>query len=411
MNGETERRKRLLQKIAVKQAAENSLAAELEQRHDFIPELAYFLKLLNFSGEEAAKRSGRPLALLLCLQAPLELIHAAGFQPFKIFSGSLAAGQLVGSQLPTLMCPMLRSTLGALKLGANFENWPLIAPTTCDWVVKMPDMMELLAIKRTPKLHWLELPHLKDAASSQNRWLEEIYGLKKFLEKNSALKIKRQNLKQSIDLYQKAWQAFISLSFLKREGRLAAIWFLLAANTFFMDSVENWTHAAQKLAQALSGQILPDVKPGRVFLAGSPIFFPNLKIFNLLEEAGLNAVADDLCSSERLFPGAINAQDHSEAGLMTALAERYHQGCLCPTFADNQRRLGNILNQAQGSLFKGVVFHVLKGCHPYDLESFTLEAALKKRGLKFIKVESDYSQEDAKNILTRLEAFKNNLEN
>ena len=149
---------------------------------------------------------------------------------------------------------------------------------------------------------------------------------------------------------------------------------------------------------------------GRVFLAGSPIFFPNFKLPDLLEEAGLYVVGDDLCSSERLFPGGVKYKDNSEFGVMSALAQRYHQGCLCPTFADNDRRVNNILGAVGADAFDGVVFHVLKGCHPYDLESFSLEPVLKERGLKFIRLETDYSAEDNQNLLTRLEAFRHNLE-
>lgn len=150
---------------------------------------------------------------------------------------------------------------------------------------------------------------------------------------------------------------------------------------------------------------------GRIFLAGSPIYFPNFKLPHLLEEAGLAVTADDLCSSERLFPTNVAVDEPSETGLLRSLAENYHQGCLCPTFGDNERRANNILGAVSGSGLKGVVFHVLKGCHPYDLESLALEESLKRAGLKFIKLETDYTAEDGRTLLTRLEAFGNNLGN
>jgi benzoyl-CoA reductase/2-hydroxyglutaryl-CoA dehydratase subunit BcrC/BadD/HgdB len=67
------------------------------------------------------------------------------------------------------------------------------------------------------------------------------------------------------------------------------------------------------------------------------------------------------------------------------------------------------LEALPGTEFKGVVFHVLKGCHPYDLESFGLEMPLKEAGLRFLRVETDYTSEDVQNILTRLEAFSRTL--
>lgn len=194
---------------------------------------------------------------------------------------------------------------------------------------------------------------------------------------------------------------------LRLEGKVSIVWSMLIANSFFLDTVENWTTALEKS--------LPDFEnnapiSGQVFLAGSPIFFPNYKILKLMDDAGLNAVADDLCSGLPIFPGGVNVSDTAEFGLLSALAERYHQGCLCPTFADNERRIHNIINPAKNGQFKGVIFQVLKGCHPYDLESFTLENMLKDHGLKFIRLETDYTADDSQNLLTRLEAYRHNLE-
>jgi benzoyl-CoA reductase/2-hydroxyglutaryl-CoA dehydratase subunit BcrC/BadD/HgdB len=116
---------------------------------------------------------------------------------------------------------------------------------------------------------------------------------------------------------------------------------------------------------------------------------------------------DDLCSSGRIFSGGANLGDTSEYGLVSALARRCHQGCICPTFADNSRRVNSII--ARREHFGGVIYHVLKGCHPCDAESYALEPALKERGLKLLRLETDYTAEDSRNLLTRLEAFRSAL--
>ena len=146
-----------------------------------------------------------------------------------------------------------------------------------------------------------------------------------------------------------------------------------------------------------------------VFMAGSPVTFPNFKLPELVEQAGMHIAADDLCSSERIVPGGVVYSDTSEAGILRALAERYHKACICPTFVDNDRRINNILQVAEKYKIKGVIYNLLKGCHPYDIEAITIEKKLKENGLKFIKIETDYGREDSQNILTRLEAFKQTL--
>ncbi len=417
MNNETSdpRFLRLIQKTADKCSAENSkVIGRLRARRDYQPAFDYFIRLVETRTNpvQVAEATQKPLLALLCLQVPLELIHAFGFQPYRIYGGSQAAGALATQGLPTLMCPMLRSVLGAVQLYPQdaFRAWVL--PTTCDWMVKFPEMANLVSCKINDNLHWLDLPHLKELEESQNRWLEEVYRFTAFLEKLTGQQLQRTQLIHSIKIYERAWSALSRLALIRRKNRLAAQWHMLITNTFFLDSVERWTDALIELLPILEAQ--PAVSTGRVFLAGSPIFFPNFKLLDLLEEAGLNIVGDDLCSSERLFPGGVRYEDSSTPGLIKALAERYHQGCLCPTFADNERRVNNILGRLNGDGgagdFEGVVFHVLKGCHPYDLESFTIEPVLKQHRLKFIRLETDYSMEDSQNLLTRLEAFGHNLE-
>lgn len=393
-----------------RQAELNRELDALAARDDFHPALTYFLDLLRtgFAPETVSRRTGRPVVNLLCLQAPLELFHAYGLQPLKIFSGSQVAGQLAAPKLPALMCPMLKAALGALELAGGAADQPWVIPTTCDWVVKFREMADLCGLPASGPCHWLELPHLKDAPRARERWLEEVLRLRDFLAEVSGRRLRRRALADSVAVFQKTRRAFARLIEARRAGRVPTVWFLIIANSFFMDRVETWTAALERALEAFPNRTT--VK-GLVYLAGSPIFFPNFKLLHLLEAAGLTVAADDLCSSERLFPAHLAVDDPSEFGLLRALAETYHQGCLCPTFGDNERRINAIHGAVRTAAVKGVVFQVLKGCHPYDLESFTLEEPLKKAGLKFLKLETDYTAEDARNLLTRLEAFSHNLEN
>ena len=384
----------------------------LRGRADHLPGYDYFLDLLAegtiIRGPSTMeKRTGKPALNLLCIQAPLELIHAAGFLPFKIFSGSFAADALgADGRLPALTCPMLRAVHGIFRLNDSFDSFlarPWVLPTTCDWIVKLPETLRIEKSVLTRRFHRLELPHLKDGAGARERWLAEVFGLKKFLEKTAGIKIDRKRLAASVAVYNRAWEALTRLEERRRAGTVPFVWFLVIANSFFLDAPERWTDAVNALLPALSDE----KRGGRVFFAGSPVFFPNFKIPLLLEEAGLTVTGDDLCSSGRIFPGGIKADGSSEYELVEALAGRYHEGCVCPTFADNDRRVNSITGNAGN--FKGVVFHVLKGCHPFDIESCLLEEPITRRGLKFLRLETDYTAEDSRNLLTRIEAFAHTL--
>jgi benzoyl-CoA reductase/2-hydroxyglutaryl-CoA dehydratase subunit BcrC/BadD/HgdB len=408
MDNSDNRTKQASAKALEKQQAE--IAAELDKlaaRPDYCEDRSYFLEVFRsgMSLSKAAQRSGRPPAAILCVQAPLELFHAFGFHPFKIFSGSNAAGQFAAPHLPALACPMLRSALGALEL-ESLPDCPWIVPTTCDWVAKFSEMAKLTGSAANVPPHWMELPRLKDSSRARDRWFSEVSALGNFLSESSGSKLNRKSLLQSIAVFKRARQHFSRLIALRRSGLVPAPWFSLIASSFFLDSPDNWTAA---LAKALPGFNRPSPIDRRVFLSGSPIFFPNFKLLHLMEEAGLLIIGDDLCSSERIFPINVTVDDPSEAGLLRALAESYHQGCMCPTFGDSEHRINNIKGALPDSNFNGIVFHVLKGCHPYDLDSFVMEAPLKEDGLRFLRIETDYAAEDSQNILTRLEAFRRTL--
>jgi benzoyl-CoA reductase/2-hydroxyglutaryl-CoA dehydratase subunit BcrC/BadD/HgdB len=383
----------------------------LAARRDYSGEFDYFMELCGApqTPEAAADRAGRPVMRLLCIQAPVELIHAAGFHPYKIASGSQAMANMALHGLPALMCPMLRAVTGAV-IGEESKDSPedrWVLPTTCDWVVKFPEMLASAGGDlKSPRVHWMELPHLKDGDSGQAGWLNETFRLKKFLEDCGGT-VSRASLGTSVRIYRDAWRALTRLAMMRQEGRIAAHWFALISGSFFLDSPERWTEAALAVSPARGTP--PDPDRARVFLAGSPVFFPNFKIMDILEDSGISVSADDLCSGERILPGAVTYKDTSEFGIISALAQRYHQGCLCPTFIDNDRRINNILSRRISSGFQGVVFHVLKGCHPYDMESLGLEARLKERGMKFLRLETDYAAEDSQNLRTRTEAFRGTL--
>ena len=399
-----QRCQRQLKKISRDTQAEFERArSQLEQRGDYRPEWAYFLDLLMrpFYPETLRAAVNRPVVEHLCNQAPFELFHAMGVHPVRLGSGSFNVMRVSSSRLPVLMCPYLKATMGMLELHKDSQPHRLhhVVPTTCDWVVKFPEMAD--TVQRTC---FLELPHLRENEKGQKRWLEEIYGLVDFLEDQTGRKLKRKALKASVQTFMQAWKAVGRLIELRRKRLLPGIWFMVVINSFMLDPIEIWTEQVLKLLDTIQGDFPRPLHQG-LFLAGSPIVFPNYKLLDLIESAGMDVCADDLCTSERIWPGGVCYDDSSFHGILKTLSERYHRACICPTFADNERRINSIFNTLEQHSIRGVIFHVLKGCHPFDIESLTLEPQLKQKGHKFLRIETDYVEEDSRNILTRLEAF------
>ncbi len=402
------RQMRLQQQIKARMVSEcEGRLAAIRQRNDYTPDLEPFLEVLKQSLFPAGffKATDKPPILTLCIQAPMELFHAAGARAYKLACGAHAAQNVAPPHLPALTCPMIKAISGMFYIDGelDLQRLKFVVPTTCDWVVRFS---ELIGIYDTAEIHVMELPHLRESERASHRFLKEVQQLKQWLEKISHRPIRPKRLVQSIQRYAKAWEIFDQLIDLKRAQRVPAIHFAVMANALPYQDIDQWITHTRTYIRGRS----PVEQPyAPVFLAGSPIVFPNYKLFDLIENAGMAVVADDICTLERVLAGAVAYEDKSEYALLRALAERNHKACICPTFADNHRRINAALNILKKEKIKGIIFHVLKGCHPFDMESGLLETRLKAQGFRFLKIETDYVREDEQNIVTRLEAFKRTL--
>ncbi len=376
----------------------------IRNRFDYTEHLEPFINTLGkiLFMDEFIDNAQKNVIMTPCIQAPLELFHAAKVQPFRLACGAFAVQNMAPLHLPALTCPMIKSISGLLEMN-SVSGTPLVIPTTCDWVVKFS---ELTGLYDTADIHFMELPHLREAERSSKRWHNEIKIFKNWLEKTIGHKISSKMLLNAIKIHAKAAELYNRLINLRRQQVIPSLHFALIANALSYQDIETWISAVDLY---ILNHREPEIGTVPVFLSGSPIAFPNYKMLTLIENAGMSVTADDLCTMERTFQGSTPYEDTSEFSLLKALAQRYQKACSCPTFADNQRRLNAMVHTLEQHSIKGVIFHVLKGCHPYDMEAGILENQLKHRGIRFLKIETDYVKEDEQNIVTRLEAFKRTL--
>ncbi|MDR2387903.1 MAG: 2-hydroxyacyl-CoA dehydratase family protein [Deltaproteobacteria bacterium] len=382
--------------------------AALTARSDYHLSLDYFVNLMSLDLSPGAmkERLGRQLVALMCLQIPLEFFLALDLQPLRLYGGSLSAAKSAPPGLPALMCPILRSLMGEIIKEPSLGELDWIIPTTCDWVSGFESLRNL-CFEASGTVRMVELPRRKEHALASEHWLSEVSGLWEYLKKISKVRAGRKELLAALATMEKARSALGRLSDLRRKGQVPALYFFLVTFSFFFDSVPAWTKAVNELADHFRTQ---KAAPGPgLFLTGSPILFPNFKLLHLFDELGLTIVGDDMCSGERLLFRHLALKDTSEDGILRALAETTHEGCLCPVYVENKRRLGPILEALRAANFKGVAFHLLKGCHPYEMDCLSLERDLLENQLRLVRLETDYAPEDRLNLMTRLEAFRSTL--
>jgi benzoyl-CoA reductase/2-hydroxyglutaryl-CoA dehydratase subunit BcrC/BadD/HgdB len=130
----------------------------------------------------------------------------------------------------------------------------------------------------------------------------------------------------------------------------------------------------------------------------------NAKVQHIAETAGLRIVADESCTGERYYRDLVDESPSRLEDMLDAIAARYFTiDCSC--FSPNTERLTNVRELLETYRVDGVVHNILQYCHGYNIEAGAIDKILKDRGIPSLKIVTDYSQEDAGQIRTRVEAF------
>ena len=87
------------------------------------------------------------------------------------------------------------------------------------------------------------------------------------------------------------------------------------------------------------------------------------------------------------------------------LAQRYLGNINCACFTPNKSRIDDIIRLAKEYKADGVIDVNLKFCNIYDIEGYFVEKALSDAGIPCIGIETDYTDEDAEQLKTRIGAF------
>ena len=413
------RTRRLLKGVA------RSAATELEQLRS-IPgtpkELDFFYDVLEAAyvrNDPTPMLGARPEKNLFvgiyCMVVPEELIYAAGAIPVRLCAGCFESSQIGEDRVPRDGCPLVKSSMG-LSMQKGLKVFDLcdvvIIPTTCDAKRKLGE--ELSAFK---EVWMIETPHIKDADSSRRIWMEQMYALKAKLEilKHNGSRGKKINARRMAAAIQDNARAQAEMRRLLalRAAPRPVIWgrqTTAVVNAYGFCHVTRWTDAVVRLNDRLAA-MADDNQPEhleerpRIYIAGSPSIFPNLKIPTLVEEMGGIVVADESCAGDRYLYDPVGSTEKNINDQMLGVASRYLAPCVCPSFTPNDDRLTLIQRMVTDFAVDGVLYHVLKGCVVYDFEVNRVENTLRDNQIPLLRVETDYNPEDVEQLRTRIEAF------
>ena len=356
----------------------------------------------------AAKQAGRKVIGTFCTYVPEEIILAADAVCVGLCAGGDVGIEQAEQYLPRNTCALIKSFVGFKLAGVcpyveacDF----VIGETTCDGKKKAYEIFGGFK-----DMFVLETPQMKTAAD-RTLWRTEIGRLTGKVEAATGRKITYEKLLAATQVVNAKRQALHRLNGLRRaepapiSGRDA----LLINQVQFFDDPIRLTAKINALCDELETRIarragIAPVGTPRVLVSGCPMAAPNWKLPYLVEKNGAVIVGEESCIGERGTRNLVNERATTRDELLDRIAERYLKiDCAC--FTPNDERLDHIVQMARDYRADGVIDYALQFCTPYTMESFRVKQRLQREGIPLLKIETDYSMQDAPQLETRIQAF------
>lgn len=354
-----------------------------------------------------AQKNGQKVFGTFCVYVPDEVVIAADGIVTGLCGGSqfwVPGGEKV---LPKSTCPLIKASVGArLERTCPFFRIAdmYVGETTCDGKKKA---WEILA--QDVPMHIMDMPQMK-RQKDIDRWAEEIKDFAGVVEKFTGNEITLEKLKKAVHIINEKRKALARVYEARKSecipisGKDA----LLMMQIAFFDDPERCATMTNKLADELEERIKNNVSvfpagTKRILVSGTPMAIPNWKLHHIIETSGAAVVCEETCTGTRYFEGLVEDADTLEGQYME-IAKRY-MGINCACFTPNTGRVDDILRLAKEYKVDGVIDVNLKFCCLYDTEGYTVEKALKEAGIPVLGIETDYTDADAEQLRTRIEAF------
>jgi benzoyl-CoA reductase/2-hydroxyglutaryl-CoA dehydratase subunit BcrC/BadD/HgdB len=372
---------------------------------DFVMSEVHGLRIQEL---QVAREQGRKVIGTFCVFVPEEIILAADAVSVGLCAGAQFGEEYAEQVLPRNTCALIKSFMGfkLAKLCPYVESCDLVVgETTCDGKKKAYETFAELA-----PLYVMEIPHRKEARD-RALWKQEIALFIQRVEQLTGVTITAERLAKAIRTVNDKRRALQRLNQLRRHspspisGRDA----LLANQISFYDDPLRFTQAVNALCDELEARIAagsavaPKDTP-RLLVTGCPMAVPNWKVPFLIETSGAVIVGEESCVGTRNTRDLVTETGATREEMLDAIADRYLQ-IDCATFTPNPERQEHILEMAADLGVDGVVQYGIQFCNPYTIEAFKIEKALEKAGIPSLKIETDYSMEDAEILKNRIEAF------
>ncbi|HOW80968.1 MAG TPA: 2-hydroxyacyl-CoA dehydratase family protein [Spirochaetota bacterium] len=355
-----------------------------------------------------ARLAGKRVIGYFCSYIPVELIHAAGFVPYRMRAVGSAGTDLADAYYAPLNCSFVRHCFDrALRGDFGFLDG-VVFMNGCDHTRRMYDNWRYS--KTGPEfLHMFFAPHVM-GGNAAGAFRESMANLKKALEKSFGVTIADDNLRNSIRLYNRMRGLLLALDE-RRKMKSPPV-----SGSEMLGIVMAVTAVPVEDACALLEEVIAFID-GRgdshsgdvriIMLAGCMEEADHLRLY---EDSGGVIVSDAFCFGTRLYGRALD----ENIDPAVALAAGYLGSEIsCPRMMDDfPRRIEWVARKAGEYSADAVVVEKLKFCDMWGWEIERLRRESKKGVIPpVLAIEREYLGGASGQVRTRIQAFFEQIRN
>ncbi len=342
----------------------------------------------------------------MCTYTPIEILAAADVAHIRLYHTGTATEISSGEHMTqSVFCDLTKSIIGKF-----YEKDPMYQAIdkiymfyTCDCMKKTAE-----AISRNfVPTEIYNLPRIRDRENSLEYYRRELAAFKKNLEELTGKEIKDEDIRKQIKLYNRVRELYRNISAYRKlpvppinsqeyQYLVSGYYYIPAEELIpLLEDVEAQLKKASK--EPAEGRVT------RILIAGGALAEGDTTATRIIENnLGAYVVAEDNCTGYKLF---IDDVPDNEGDVLEAIAEGYLRRAPCirmKPLMENEDLAVEIANEYD---VDGVVFYYLKFCPGYSIAKNQFSQRFKEEGFPILEVPNDYSSNDEGQLLTRLEAF------
>ncbi len=346
--------------------------------------------------------TGKKIIGCFPMRIPEEIVHASGMLPVVMWRGNEAV-TLGHSYVHNFNCGLTRSFIDdVMKDKLDFMDG-MIFYRSCLQAEEIPSTIELNA----PPRHflYLYLPPLYPGAVFRDFLIQQLKKMKENLEAWAGKEITEDALNNSIEVYNKNRSLLKRLYELRKRkpGTIRAREMLAIVHaSMLMDKEEHSKLLGSLLPELEDREEVADGKV-RVILSGGLCQTPHTAILDLIEEAGMVVVDDDIYIGSRYFANEVTPGNDP----LESLADRYMKKTPPdPTMGDWKTLWSDyMVDKVRENNAKGMVSLLVKFCPPHLCYYPDIKRTFDKEGIPEVMIEVEHEVVSVEQMRTRLQAF------